>query len=521
MLAWMIYAALVALALSGAALIAEQAARRRRAATRWPWLGAIVASLLVPVVMATVSLRLPGFVTSSAPKAAIALRETTSIPLASTVIDWSGTASYTASTRVDAMLRDVWLASSVTLVFFLASTTALFHRRKRGWANGQLAGVPVLVSGHVGPAVVGLIRSRIVVPAWLLQESPDRQRYVMSHEQSHLEARDPLLVASALMLLLAMPLNPLLWWQFHRLRCAIEVDCDARVLRSGGDVGEYCETLIQVGEHQSEYVGAVTAMSESRSFLEQRIRIMLSNPGKWARASAFVLISVSLGMAVFAAQVTPPATMTPAAGTVAVSTDLLDAYAGFYKASDFSLVTVARKGGGLTVTPIGQLAAQGTIDIFALGDTRFALPALDATLEFVTGPDHLAKTLVVRVHGDNVIMEAPRIDEAAADRIRDGLAARVRDQKPFPDSEKALKRMLSNAQGTEGMTALAARGAAAHRESLSKLFEFLGPVQSYRFEGVADYGWDIYDVQFEHGALQAFFQLDRNGLLVNSVVRRQ
>ncbi|MET0255265.1 MAG: M56 family metallopeptidase, partial [Luteibacter sp.] len=501
MLAWMIYALLVATALSAAALIAEQAAKRRLMATRWPWLVAIVASLVLPAAIATVSLRLPGFMRSSAPTTALVLRDTTSIPLAATVIDWSGTKSYTSSTRVDTMLRDIWLASSITLVFFLGSSTAWLHRRKRTWSRGYLTGVPVLVSENVGPAVVGLIRSRIVVPAWLLRESPGKQRYVMAHEQSHLQARDPLLVAGALVLVLTMPWNPLLWWQCHRLRCAIEVDCDARVLRGGGDVGEYCETLIQVGQNQSEYIGAVTAMSESRSFLEQRIKIMLSKPRKWARASAFALISVSLGMAVFAAQVTPPVAQPPVAGTVAVSPELLDAYAGFYEASDFSLITVARKGDGLTVTPIGQLAAQGTIDIFATSDNRFSLPALDATLEFVRGADRRASTLVVRVHGDNVIMEARRIDQAAADRIRDGLAARVRDQKPFPNSEKALKQMLSGSPATEGMTPLAARGAAANRESLQKLFDFLGPVQSYKFEGVADYGWDIYDIQFERGAL--------------------
>ena len=206
----------------------------------------------------------------------------------------------------DTMLTDIWLASSCTLLLFLGVTTALFHRRKRRWTPGTACGVPVLISDDVGPAVVGLVRSRVVIPAWVLEESPEQQRYIMAHEQSHLAARDPLLVAVAMALLVSMPWSPLLWWQFHRLRCAIEVDCDARVLREGGDVRDYCETLIQVGQNQSEYVAAVTAMSESKSFLERRIRIMLSTPRKWARASAFAMISLALGMAVFAAQVMPP-----------------------------------------------------------------------------------------------------------------------------------------------------------------------------------------------------------------------
>ena len=71
------------------------------------------------------------------------------------------------------------------------------------------------------------------------------------------------------------------------------------------------------------------------------------------------------------------------------------------------------------------------------------------------------------------------------------------------------------------MTALSAQNAARQHESIAKYFAMLGPVESYRFEGVTDYGWDIYDVQHEHGAQQIFIQLDRNGLLANSVMRRQ
>ena len=81
-----------------------------------------------------------------------------------------------------------------------------------------------------------------------------------------------------------MPWNLPLWWQLRRLRYAIEVDCDARVLAGGLDPAHYGETLIAVGERQSAYVGAVAAMSESRSFLEERIRIMISKPVKWRRA---------------------------------------------------------------------------------------------------------------------------------------------------------------------------------------------------------------------------------------------
>jgi bla regulator protein BlaR1 len=367
--------------------------------------------------------------------------------------------------------------------------------------------------------VVGLMRSRIVVPAWVMQESPDQQHYVMAHEQSHLDARDPLLVALSLILLMAMPWNPLLWWQFHRLRCAIEVDCDARVLQAGGDIGDYCETLIQVGQNQSEFIGSVTAMSESRTFLEQRIRIMLSKPKKWAGAFAFVLISIALGMAVFAAQVTPPATSVPTvSNAISVNPALLDTYVGDYEISDTSMITVRRKGDGLAVSPIGQLAAAGTIDAPAISATQFSVPPVDATLDFVNGTNHQVSSMIVRVHGV-LYVNAPRVDAARAAYIRDALSARVRNQTPYPDSENVLRRAV-DPDNTTGIRPEAQMND-LQRTSLKAYFAKLGPVQSYRFNGVTGYGWDSYDVQHQNGAEQVFFLVDERGLIVSSVVRRQ
>ena len=87
-----------------------------------------------------------------------------------------------------------------------------------------------LVTDDVGPAVVGLLRPRIVVPRWVTMALPSHQAAVIAHEQSHLDARDPQLFTLALALLVFMPWNLPLWWQLRRLRYAIEIDCDARVL---------------------------------------------------------------------------------------------------------------------------------------------------------------------------------------------------------------------------------------------------------------------------------------------------
>ncbi len=59
MIAWIGYTIVVTLLLSAAALAAERAARVRRLATRWTWALAIVASLLLPSVISSVSVQLP------------------------------------------------------------------------------------------------------------------------------------------------------------------------------------------------------------------------------------------------------------------------------------------------------------------------------------------------------------------------------------------------------------------------------------------------------------------------------
>jgi len=129
---------------------------------------------------------------------------------------------------------------------------------------------------------------------------------VIAHELSHVEAGDQKLLAAALLVLLCMPWNVPLWWQLRRLRRAIEVDCDARVLKEGHSAADYGEVLLEVGQRQSVLIGAVAAMSEAVSFLEQRIRIMTSAPVRRRRMSATTLGALSLGIVAVAVQVAPP-----------------------------------------------------------------------------------------------------------------------------------------------------------------------------------------------------------------------
>lgn len=513
MIGWMIYAVLVAVALSAAAMAAEHAARVRRRATRWVWLAVLAGSLMLPVLIASVTIRLPGMLHSGAQPPSIALRDVTSIPMPAMLFDLGGAHPYGTPDRVDALIRDGWTTLSLLMLLALVTSSMLLHRRKRSWVEATVCGEPVLVAPDMGPAAAGLLRPRIVVPAWLLQAPESRQRAVMAHEGSHLQAGDPRLIALAVLMLVSMPWNPLLWWQFRRLRRAIEVDCDARVLSRGGDIGEYCETLIHVGQNQSSRVGLVPAMSESGSFLEQRIRLMLTQPKKREGVSALALVCVSLGMAAFAAQVTPPDSAshgTEKAITLTPST--LDRYEGFYKVSRVSRIGVTRQGNGLRIVITAQPAAPRPQYAVPLGADRFAVQGSPAVVRFTMDARGHAKRLDIEING-NVVLDALHIDKAEAKHIDATLAARIKAQKPLPGSQKALKLLLSDPVSGAGMSTGLARARAQQRASRAKYLARLGPVLSYSFTGVNKNGEDVYTVRHVHGTETMELYVDRHGVL--------
>ena len=109
----------------------------------------------------------------------------------------------------------------------------------------------VLLADDIGPAVFGLLRPRVVLPRWLGAASAATQDLVPAHERQHLVARDPQLLALALALVVLMPWNLPLLWQLRRLRFALEVDCDTRVLNADTDPAEYGEALLFVSQREA------------------------------------------------------------------------------------------------------------------------------------------------------------------------------------------------------------------------------------------------------------------------------
>ena len=524
MLVWALYMTLLAALFGAAALLAEKAARLRLVATRWVWPAAIACSLLLPAATGLLWPERPAV----AP-AAVAARTLAPGPVtpdrrtAVRWIKWQDAAHPLASRGLDAALQISWIAASVTLALVLCAASAYLAWRQRRWIPTRIGGVAVYIAPDAGPAVVGLLRPRVVVPSWLAELPADQQATVVAHEQSHIEAGDPRLVALALCALVCAPWNLPLWWQLRRLRRAIEVDCDARILKTAGDPIAYGETLLAVGRRQSLSVISVAAMSEPASFIEERIRLMLRKPMKSSSLAVAALGAVALSLVAVAAELPPPPASAEARGPagaqavlVHLPTSVLDGYAGTYAYGErYSAETVRRVGDHLTIASCGERPRP----LYAQSSTQFFYEELEdngAGISFVPGQHGVATSAIMHQNGASTPM--PRIDAPAGERLCAALAARMQSQTPTPGSEALLRRLLSGiAAGRPPLDEMNPQLAAAIRSDLPKLqvrLADLGAVKQLSFVRVNGGNMNMYKVVHERGSSEWGVALDAKGTLV-------
>jgi bla regulator protein blaR1 len=284
---WIMYSIVLFGCLAGAARLGEGAARDGGRPTRWIWalagvVGLVVSGMAFNTPLSVIHLLVPG------PAQAPWL----SRPASSYI------AIYESLTRWDPVVLVVlFTASGIAAAVFAMSIARLMARRRR-WRQETVEGHSILVSDSDGPAVIGFVRSAIVLPQWAIAESAAVRRMILTHELEHQRAGDSWLVLLALVLVVAQPWNPFAWWMAHRVRLAMEVDCDARVLSRGSDVRSYGTLLLDVGTRAHCAVpGAGPAFSTPPSALEQRLRIMTARRRPGAAASAGLLLALALSAA--------------------------------------------------------------------------------------------------------------------------------------------------------------------------------------------------------------------------------
>jgi hypothetical protein len=282
--AWLWGASIVAAALAVAALFAERAVRfRQLPAARLPWVLAAVGGLLV------IALWRPAPVVTAHPLTPMAPLMPPPAGIDEAGHGWSPTlafaeararlASALQAPRVPAWMDRTavvgWTSASLAFVLVLGFSAWRLGADRRRWPAAEVGGTSVRLSENFGPALVGWRAPEIVVPRWVLDLPPEDQATIVRHELEHRAAGDHWLLAGALALLAVMPWNVALWWTWRRLRLAIELDCDARVIARGVDRRAYSHLLLAVTARARPRWWAAPAFAERASGLDARVTHLL------------------------------------------------------------------------------------------------------------------------------------------------------------------------------------------------------------------------------------------------------
>jgi Domain of unknown function (DUF3471)/Beta-lactamase len=196
----------------------------------------------------------------------------------------------------------------------------------------------------------------------------------------------------------------------------------------------------------------------------------------------------------------------------------LDNYVGHYELAPNFILAVTRDGNQLYVQATGQSRAA----VYAKNDREFFYKVVDAQISFQTDPQGHVSGLVL--HQNGLDQPAKRIDGAEAKQLEDTVAGRFKDQKAFPGSEAATRRLIEQlqrkqvdyAQFTPEFAVLAHQ----NESPTEALVASLGSLQALTFKGVGPGGADIYDLKFENGAVDWRIVLRSDGKVASLGFRK-
>ncbi|MDE2762206.1 MAG: hypothetical protein OXQ94_03120 [Gemmatimonadota bacterium] len=301
MIAWIPYAALV----GGIVAIGGWALERLAVSAGWPrrfaWLAALTLAVAVPLAGRTRAPVAPPVL--EATTAVVSLVSGAPVADARSVTPALSVPGGVNPSRIAAL---AWGTASLTAMLVVGGVLLVMGWRRRRWERTGVAGTPVYVSRRFGPALVGVTRAKVVVPAWVSELEPGVRDAIIRHEEEHARARDHLALLYGGLAAAVFPWSPAIWWMCRRLRAAVEMDCDERVLASGIGVADYGTVLLNAGTRSRGWWGFVPAMGKSRSLLERRLKTMSEKQEKLGAGRAAILACVAVGALVTACDVRLP-----------------------------------------------------------------------------------------------------------------------------------------------------------------------------------------------------------------------
>ena len=301
MLTWMIYAVVVAgfLAVGGLAL------ERIFDAAGWPrrfaWLAVLTLTVMVP--LSATPPNPADRVESRATGNATGASET--VPVAATSPRSQGTGESNPA-RADRSAFLVWSITSLLAFTALCVVIVVSAAARRRWERRRVGTDRVYVSRGFGPALVGFLRPAVVIPRWVLSLDARTLATVVRHEREHARVGDHLLLLYSGLVAVAFPWSPAVWWMCSRLRSAVEIDCDRRVISSGIPAAEYGSLLLGIGAGRPGRQMFALTLADSGSLLERRLKAMSTARKAVRMPGAILLCAMALATVVAACQISAP-----------------------------------------------------------------------------------------------------------------------------------------------------------------------------------------------------------------------
>ena len=196
---------------------------------------------------------------------------------------------------------------------------------------------------------------------------------------------------------------------------------------------------------------------------------------------------------------------------ITLDAQTLNRYVGAYQIANGPTMLITLENGQL----FSKLGNQQPIAIFPESKTMFFPKVLNAEFEFAKDDDRGRPTELI-LHQNGRDLSMTRLDDAQAKQAADAAAAlakRIKEQKPAPGGEAALRKMIEGLRlGKPDYSTMSAGLADATRQQLTGIqaeIAKLGALQSVTFQGVGPGGADFTSSDLRRARWSIGFSLER------------
>jgi beta-lactamase regulating signal transducer with metallopeptidase domain len=479
-----------------------------------------------------------------------------------------------ATLDIAQLLIGVWLAGmAASLVLLAIGQRRALSRFGLITADAKDARLGRAANPSVGPALVGVVRPRVVVPNdFEARFEAEERAMILAHERTHLACGHASINGLTALLKAANWFNPLIHLAARCARVDQELACDAAVVgRFPGARRVYAQALLKT---QLAYMPLPLGCDwpvRSASLLEKRIEMLaLQKPGRVRLLGGAVFIAAlafGAGLAAWSAEpaqvrfaaspvhtravaptpqaaaptaapypaelraagfapVTPVDAQAPAepkpmilaqaaagakAAAPAAAPKDLDRYVGAYQITRYGSMIVTRQGDALLMAPTPGPPPEAYL---RGSDGVWTGTQSGQHVTFHDGPD--GKVVDLSFSGGPNPGTMRRLPDGEAEKRAAELAAKLKAQVPDPRTEGVIREMVrSVVDGSVNFDRLfGERSAVEYRAEFPDLqadLKSLGDLKTLAFKAVGPQGGDQYVVTFANGVREIRVILDQQG----------